>query len=55
MGQRHDAVGLRFRGNLYVSGLEPWEEFSLTGKTVRIGKTRLKLLAPGAALCGHLG
>jgi hypothetical protein len=38
--------GLRFRGNLYVSGLEPWEEFSLTGKTVRIGKTRLKLLRP---------
>ena len=38
--------GLRFRGNIYVSGLEPWEEFSLTGKTVRIGKTRLKLLRP---------
>jgi uncharacterized protein YcbX len=38
--------GLRFRGNIYVSGLEPWQEFSLVGRTVRIGKTRLKLLRP---------
>ena len=38
--------GLRFRGNIYVSGLEPWEEFSLTGRTIRIGKARLKLLRP---------
>lgn len=38
--------GLRFRGNIYVSGLEPWEEFSLIGRTVRIGKARLKLLRP---------
>ncbi len=38
--------GLRFRGNIYVSGLEPWEEFSLVGQTVRIGKARLKLLRP---------
>ncbi len=37
---------LRFRGNIYVSGLEAWEEFALTGKTVRIGKARLKLLRP---------
>lgn len=38
--------GLRFRGNIYVSGLEPWQEFSLVGQTVRIGKARLKLLRP---------
>ena len=38
--------GLRFRGNIYVSGLAPWEEFSLVGRTVRIGKARLKLLRP---------
>ena len=38
--------GLRFRGNIYVSGLAAWEEFALTGKTVRIGNTRLKLLRP---------
>ena len=38
--------GLRFRGNIYVSGLQAWEEFSLVGRTVRIGKARLKLLRP---------
>ena len=37
---------LRFRGNLYVSGLEPFEEFSLAGKTVRIGSVMMRILRP---------
>lgn len=28
---------LRFRGNLWVDGLAPWEEFDLIGKRIRIG------------------
>lgn len=28
---------LRFRANLYVSGLQPWEEFSFVGKKLRAG------------------
>ena len=27
----------RFRGNLWLEGLAPWEEFDLVGKTLRIG------------------
>lgn len=37
---------LRFRGNLYVHGLEPFEEFSLAGKTVRFGSVMMKILRP---------
>ncbi|MBS7541134.1 MOSC domain-containing protein [Ancylobacter lacus] len=28
---------LRFRGNLYLDGLEPWEEFDLVGHTIAVG------------------
>lgn len=31
----------RFRGNLWVDGLAPWEEFDLIGKSIQIGATRL--------------
>jgi len=35
---------LRFRGNLMLDGLEPWEEFDLVGHTIAIGNTaRLKV------------
>lgn len=37
---------LRFRGNLYVSGLEPFEEFSLAGRTIRFGSVVMKVLRP---------
>ncbi|MEO1160517.1 MAG: MOSC N-terminal beta barrel domain-containing protein [Pseudomonadota bacterium] len=37
---------LRFRGNLYVTGLEPFEEFSLAGKTIRFGSVTMKVLRP---------
>lgn len=29
----------RFRGNLWVEGMAPWEEFDLIGKVLRIGET----------------
>lgn len=28
---------LRFRGNVYVRGWQPWEEFELVGRTLKIG------------------
>lgn len=37
---------LRFRGNLYTTGLEPFEEFALIGQTLKIGTARLKVLRP---------
>jgi len=37
---------LRFRGNLYVGGLEPFEEFSLAGQTIRFGSVVMKVLRP---------
>lgn len=33
---------LRFRGNLYLEGLEPWEDHSWLGKDIRIGGATLK-------------
>jgi uncharacterized protein YcbX len=35
---------LRFRANLYLDGMEPWEETDLIGKTLRISGARLKVL-----------
>ncbi|WP_018387396.1 MOSC domain-containing protein [Ancylobacter sp. FA202] len=35
---------LRFRGNLYLDGMEPWEEFDLVGHTIEVGShVRLKI------------
>ncbi len=34
----------RFRGNLIVDGLAPWEEFDLVGKTLAIGDARLEVV-----------
>ncbi|MEX3016844.1 MOSC domain-containing protein [Gymnodinialimonas hymeniacidonis] len=42
LGQALDAR--RFRGNLIVDGLAPWEEFDLVGKTLSIGDTRLEIV-----------
>lgn len=36
----------RFRGNIWVDGLAPWEEFNLVGKTIRVGGIQLKITAP---------
>lgn len=32
---------LRFRANIYIENIAPWAEFSLLGKTLQIGGTRL--------------
>ncbi|WP_224813517.1 MOSC domain-containing protein [Hasllibacter sp. MH4015] len=34
----------RFRGNLWIDGLDPWEEFDLVGKTLAIGDARLEVV-----------
>jgi uncharacterized protein YcbX len=31
----------RFRGNIWLEGLAPWEEFALVGRELRIGEARL--------------
>jgi len=36
----------RFRGNLWLDGLAPWEEFDLVGKTLAIGDARLEIVEP---------
>ncbi len=44
VGQRLGAPDLsihRWRGNLWIDGLAPWEEFDLVGKRLRIGDTVL--------------
>lgn len=35
---------LRFRANLYLAGLSAWSEFDLMGKTLAIGKARLRII-----------
>ncbi|SHG85118.1 MOSC domain-containing protein [Marivita hallyeonensis] len=34
---------LRWRGNIWIDGLAPWEEFDWDDKTVRIGETLLRI------------
>lgn len=41
MGQ--DLLPERWRANLWVDGLKPWEEFDLIGKTLQIGETLLQV------------
>lgn len=36
----------RFRGNLWLDGLAPWEEFGLIGKTLTIGDATLEVIEP---------
>lgn len=36
----------RFRGNLWLDGLAPWEEFDLVGKRLRIGAAELEVVEP---------
>jgi uncharacterized protein YcbX len=31
----------RFRGNIWLDGLEPWHEFELVGREIRVGEARL--------------
>lgn len=43
---RIDLDPSRFRGNLLIDGLEPWEEFSWAGKRITIGKASLDIIRP---------
>jgi uncharacterized protein YcbX len=36
----------RFRGNLWLDGLAPWEEFDLVGKRLRIGEAEFDIVEP---------
>ena len=36
----------RFRGNLLISGLAPWQEFGLIGKRIKIGDALLEIIRP---------
>lgn len=48
LGQRLGVdLGLdRWRGNLWLDGLAPWEEFDLLGREIAIGDARLKIVEP---------
>jgi uncharacterized protein YcbX len=37
---------LRFRANIYVDGLQPWEEFVLVGRKLRAGALELEIIKP---------
>lgn len=37
---------LRWRGNIHLSGLEPWEEMDWIGRTVRVGAAELTIREP---------
>ena len=36
----------RFRGNIWISGLDPWSEFNLIGKVINIGDVELEVVEP---------
>ena len=42
IGKKVDPI--RFRGNLYVQGWEPWQEFDLMDRVLAIGDARLKVV-----------
>jgi uncharacterized protein YcbX len=48
LGQKlgQDLDPRRFRGNLWIEGLAPWEEFDLVGKRLRIGAAELDMIEP---------
>lgn len=39
----HDLSIHRWRGNLWLDGLEPWQEWGWIGRTLRIGEAELKI------------
>ncbi|WP_284264834.1 MOSC domain-containing protein [Roseicyclus amphidinii] len=48
LGQKlgRDLDPRRFRGNLWLDGLAPWEEVDLVGKRLRIGAAELDVIEP---------
>ena len=45
-GLGHEMNPLRYRGNLLVSGLEPWEELNWMGKRIQIGNAEIDVMRP---------
>lgn len=45
LGQRlgQDLDQRRFRGNIWLDGLAPWEEFDLVGRDITVGTARLRI------------
>lgn len=43
---RHPVHPLRFRGNIYIDGARPWEEFTWIGASIALGDVGLKVEAP---------
>lgn len=42
LGQSGDGASIhRWRGNLWLDGMAPWEEFDLVGRTIRVGEAVL--------------
>jgi len=41
-----DVQPIRFRANVYVAGLEPWEEMSWIGRNFRLGGATLQVVDP---------
>jgi uncharacterized protein YcbX len=37
---------LRFRANIYVEGLQPWQEFAFVGRKLRAGALELEIVKP---------
>jgi len=42
----------RFRANIYISGIAPWEEFNWLGKTIRIGPEVTAIVQDRIDRCG---
>lgn len=43
---RADLGHVRFRANLWIDGLAPWEEFDLVGREIAIGPARIRITEP---------
>jgi len=41
---RHPVSALRFRGNIWIEGAEPWAELDWVGQDIQIGDARLKVV-----------
>lgn len=41
-----DLSALRWRSNLWLDGMKPWEEFELVGKSLKIGEAQLEVIEP---------
>ncbi len=44
----HELEHIRFRMNLWLEGLAPWEDLTLIGREIEIGDARLKIVEPDA-------